>query len=183
MSMARMYFIAAAAPAAINAQVLEWKHYMRDHFGCTVALRSPAHVTLIPPFWMNEELEPQLIDDVAGFASQQFSLDIGLKNFDAFKPRVVFVHVEENEALAKLKSSLEQFLLSKNKYPVKKETRPFHAHLTIANRDLRKKDFAVAFEHFCKIEYAACFPVHQLTLFKHDGSKWVVHYEWKFKYL
>lgn len=177
--MARMYFIAVAAPAAINEKVLQWKHYMRDHFGCTVALRSPAHITLIPPFWMNEQLEKQLIDDVEGFVMQQSSLDIGLHNFDAFKPRVIFIHVEENEALSKLKSALEQFLLSKNKYPVKKETRPFHAHLTIANRDLLKKDFAAAFDHFSKIKYAVSFPVQQLTLFRHDGSKWIAHHEWK----
>jgi 2'-5' RNA ligase len=177
--MARMYFIAVAAPASINEKVLEWKHYMRDHFGCAVALHSPAHITLIPPFWMNEELEQELIDDVEVFTEQAASLEISLKNFDAFKPRVIFVHVQENEALAELKSSLEQFLLSKNRYPLKKETRPFHPHLTIANRDLLKKDFPAAFEHFSKIKYAISFPVNVLTLFTHDGSQWVANHQWK----
>lgn len=176
--MARMYFIAVAAPSVVNEKVLEWKHYMRDHFGCTVALRSPAHITLIAPFWMNEELEQQLINDVENFAKEQSPLDIALKNFDAFKPRVIFVHVEENKMLAELKSSLEQFLLSKNKYPVKKETRPFHAHLTIANRDLRKKDFAPAFEHFTNMEYEAAFDVRELALLKHNGVQWIIAHTW-----
>ena len=61
---AKMYFIGIAAPAEVNEQVLQWKHYMRDHYGCTVALRSPAHITLIPPFWMEEVLEKELIKDI-----------------------------------------------------------------------------------------------------------------------
>ncbi|MGB8195003.1 MAG: RNA 2',3'-cyclic phosphodiesterase [Chitinophagaceae bacterium] len=170
-----MYFIAIAAPAEINEQVLQWKYYMRDHFACTVALRSPAHITLIPPFWMDEELESELAQGVGKFAKRSYPFDIRLKNFDAFKPRVIFVHVEENKMLEELKDSLENFLVSKNKYPIKKESRPFHAHLTIANRDLRKKDFAPAFEHFSKIEFEHSFPALAITLFRHNGSEWKAH--------
>jgi 2'-5' RNA ligase len=175
MSDANMYFLAIAAPADINKQVLEWKHYMRDHFGCTVALRSPAHITLIPPFWMNKNSEDDLNEDAAAFARQQHSFEISLLNFEAFKPKVIFVQVEENAMLKELKLSLEDFLLAKNKYPFKKESRPFHPHVTIANRDLRKKDFTSAFEHFSKISYRESFAVHELALLKHDGTQWNVH--------
>lgn len=177
MSTARMYFIAIAAPADINRQVLQWKHYMRDNFGCTVALKSPAHITLIPPFWMDEAMESWLIEDVNEFAAQQHPFEISLRNFDAFKPRVIFVHVEENDPLQQLKSSLEDFLLEKNKYPVKKESRAFHPHVTIANRDLRKKDFAPAFAHFSKISYETGFTASGIAVLKHTGSEWAVHRE------
>lgn len=173
-----MYFLAIVAPADINDQALEWKHYMRDHFGCTVALRSPAHITLIPPFWMSESLEDALKADLAPFAQQQSSFDIHLNGFDAFKPRVIFVNVEENVPLGQLKQSLEDHALSRNRYPIKKETRPFHPHLTIANRDLRKKDFAPAFDHFKNIAYSRAFTAHELALLKHDGTQWLVHCKW-----
>ena len=52
-----MYYIAVAAPEEINKQALKWKQYMKDVYGCVVALKSPAHITLIPPFWCKEELE------------------------------------------------------------------------------------------------------------------------------
>lgn len=175
-----MYFFAVVAPAAINEQVLEWKHYMRDHYGCTVALRSPAHITLIPPFWMNEELENELKANAAAFSKDQQPFEIRLHNFDAFKPRVIFVNVEENALLQDLKLSLEGFLLAQQKYPIKKESRPFHPHLTIANRDLRKKDFAPAFEHFSKIGYQKSFVAHELALLKHDGMQWNVYIKWPF---
>jgi 2'-5' RNA ligase len=174
--MAKMYFIAVVAPADINAQVLQWKHYMRDHYGCTVALRSPAHITLIPPFWMNEELEKELLMDVDSFALQQPSFHITLKNFDAFKPRVIFVGIQENASLQQLKSSLEHHLVSLQKYPIKKESRPFHPHLTIANRDLRKKDFYPAFEHFSSIDYTQHFSATSIAILKHDGIVWQIHH-------
>lgn len=179
MSTAKMYFIAIVAPAQINTQVLQWKYYMRDHYGCTVALRSPAHITLIPPFWMNEQLEPGLITDVDSFSLQHHSFPITLKNFDAFKPRVIFVGIEENKSLQQLKSSLEQHLLSLHKYPIKKESRPYHPHLTIANRDLRKKDFYPAFDHFSKIDYAETFPASDIAVLKHDGMEWQVYHSSK----
>ena len=181
MSTAKMYFIAVVAPAEVNTQVLQWKHYMRDHYGCTVALKSPAHITLIPPFWMNEQLEHELIADVDAFSMQQHPFNIGLKSFDAFKPKVIFVGIEENEALKKLKSSLEEYLISLHKYPVKKESRPFHPHITIANRDLRKKDFHPAFEHFSKIDYAEKFPASDISILKHSGTEWQVYHRCKFK--
>ena len=179
MSSAKMYFIAVVAPAEVNTQVLQWKHYMRDHYGCTVALKSPAHLTLIPPFWMNEPLEHELITDVDAFSLQQHPFDIVLKNFDAFKPKVIFVGIEENALLQKLKSSLEEYLIALQKYPIKKETRPFHPHLTIANRDLRKKDFYPAFEHFSKIDYAEIFSADGIGILKHNGTEWEVYHRCK----
>jgi 2'-5' RNA ligase len=176
MSTAKMYFLAVVAPAHINAQALKWKHYMREHYGCVVALRTPAHLTLIPPFWMDMSLEKELMADADAFAAQHHSLDITLKNFDAFKPRVIFVGIEKNDALQELKSSLEDHLLALDKYPIKKESRPFHPHLTIANRDLLKKDFAPAFAHLSKIEYEEKFTANGISLMRHNGTEWDMHH-------
>jgi 2'-5' RNA ligase len=50
----KMYFVAILAPEKINADALKWKLYFREKFGCRAALHSPAHITLVPPFWMKE---------------------------------------------------------------------------------------------------------------------------------
>ena len=47
-----MYFIALVASDEINQQVLKWKLMMKEKYKCEVALKSPAHITLIPPVWM-----------------------------------------------------------------------------------------------------------------------------------
>src|SRR4051812_30937861 len=108
---AKMYFLAILAPHAVNLKVLEWKYYMREHFGCVVAMRSSAHITLVPPFWMNEELEGRLREDVENFSVEQNPFKVELEDFDAFKPKVIFLHVKPTEHLVKLRTELETHLL------------------------------------------------------------------------
>ncbi len=166
-----MYFVAIVLPEELNQKILIWKNYMKEHYGCSVALKSPAHITLIPPFWMEEELEENLKVDLHEFSALQSSFNIELNNFSSFKPRVIFLEVETNESLQELKDKLEIELLEK-KFPIKKDERAFHPHITIANRDLRKKDFAEANDHFQKISYIQEFSASGLSLLRHDGSVW-----------
>ena len=172
--MAKMYFIAFVAPQEIDRQVLEWKNFMKDHYGCVVALRSPAHITLIPPFWIDETLQTDLQNSLEEFSATQEPFIVHLKDFSAFKPRVIYVAVEQNEDLQKIKSSLENFLLAKNIFPIKAEDRPFHPHVSIALRDLHKKAFHEAWEIFSKKNYAAEWPVKGISLLRHNEKNWEV---------
>src|SRR5215831_16637642 len=144
--MASMYFIALVAPKEINEYIFKWKQFMKERFGCLVALRSPAHVTLIPPFWMKQEIENKLKDSIENFSHQQTSFELNLKNFSAFKPRVIYVDVKPNEELKKLHFGLYEYVKTADLFPIEKEERPFHPHITIATRDLSKKSFYEAWE-------------------------------------
>jgi len=177
---AKMYFLAILTPSQVNSKVLEWKYYMREHFGCVVALRSPAHITMIPPFWMDQELENNLIEDVKSFSAEKDPIKIELEDFDAFRPKVIFLHVKPNQLLATLRAELENFLLSKGTYPLKPETRPFHPHVTIANRDLMRKDFPEAFRHFEKIAYKQTYMATEIALLKHMGGEWKTVQQFQF---
>jgi len=178
---AKMYFLAILTPSQVNSKVLEWKYYMREHFGCVVALRSPAHITMIPPFWMDQELENKLIEDVKSFSAEKDPLKIELQDFDAFRPKVIFLHVKPNQLLAKLRDELESFLLSKETYPLKPETRPFHPHVTIANRDLMRKDFPEAFNYFKKIAYKQTYIANEIALLKHVAGEWKTAHQFQFR--
>jgi 2'-5' RNA ligase len=169
-----MYYIAILAPEEINEQVLGWKHFMRDRFGCIVALKSPAHITLVSPFWMNKDLQPQLEQALHVFSSDRKSFTIKLKDFGSFKPRVIFVHVEQSDTLTQTKDALQNHLLANSLFPIEKETRPFHPHVTLANRDLHKKDFIPAWEHFANRQFEYSFVVTGISLLKHNGTQWEV---------
>jgi 2'-5' RNA ligase len=168
------YFIAIVAPEEINQQVLEWKQYMLQHFNCKVALRSPAHITLIPPFIMADTMQHELEEVLLEFANEQSSFPIQLKNFAAFKPRVLYVHVQPNSLLNDLQASLEAFLLQHKHFPIKKEDRAFHPHVTIANRDLQKEDFPLAWQYFQQMSYEVSFPAYAISLLRHNGQIWEV---------
>jgi 2'-5' RNA ligase len=172
--MASMYFIALVAPNEINEQVLKWKQLTKDRFGCIVALRSPAHITLVPPFWMDQPLETQLQTAISNFSLQQNSLDVTLKDFGAFKPRVIYVDVLENNSLQMLHDRLLQLLISLDTFPIEKEDRTFHPHVTIATRDLHKKSFREAWEVFKEKKYDATWLVNSISLLRHNQKNWDV---------
>ena len=169
-----MYFIALVAPAVIDQQVLKWKNYFKEHFQCVVALKSPAHITLIPPFWMKEEMEAELMDAINKFSKTQRRFEIMLKDFSAFKPRVIFVDVVKNQQLDELYHALNDFIYAQNKFPVKKDERPFHPHVTLAARDLYKKAFHEAWKSFSSKQYDAMWMVNGISLLRHNKKNWDV---------
>lgn len=169
-----MYFAALVAPRDIDQQVLKWKNFFKEQYRCIVALKSPAHITLIPPFWMDEELENDLINSINEFSVSKQKFQIILKDFAAFKPRVIYVDVLKNEILDRLQDSFSDFIDKQSKYPAKKEDHPFHPHVTLATRDLYKKDFYEAWEIFTKRKYQALWLVEGISLLKHNKKNWDV---------
>src|SRR6188768_2395124 len=169
-----MYFIALVAPEEIDQQVLKWKNLFKERYECTVALKSPAHITLLPPFWMNEDLEDDLVNSIKDFSSTKKRFEIALKDFAAFKPKVIFVDVVKNEVLNDLYRSFANYIFSENKFPIKKADRPFHPHVTLATRDLYKKAFQEAWEIFSKMKYEALWMVSGISLLRHNKKNWDV---------
>jgi 2'-5' RNA ligase len=169
-----MYFIALVAPEVINQQVLKWKNFFKERYECSVALNSPAHITIVPPFWMNEELENDLIISIREFSITKTKFEITLKDFAAFQPKVIFVDVVKSEILNWLYQSFADFIFSQNKFPIKKEDRHFHPHVTLATRDLYKKAFQEAWEIFWKKKYEASWNVHGISLLRHNKKNWDV---------
>ena len=136
----QMYFIAIVLPGELNKKVLKWKNFMHEKFGCNVGLKSPAHLTLIPPFWMPEKEEQRLMADIDAISSSAQPFTIAIENFSAFKPATIYIDVVPNEQLSSLKADIDKFF-SEADYKIKTESRPFHPHITIATRDLHKKHF------------------------------------------
>ena len=123
----QMYFIAIVLPEALNKKVLKWKKFMHQNYGCEVGLKSPAHITLIQPFWMHEEREPGLIADIDTISSSAQPFTIVTNKFLAFKPRTIYIDVVVNEELRSLKAAIDKFF-SEADYKIKIESRPFHPH-------------------------------------------------------
>ncbi len=176
-----MYFIAVIAPEDINQQVLKWKQMMKERYGCEVALRSPAHITLLPPFWMKDEIEPYLVDSLNYFSKKESGFEIQLQNFSHFKPKVIFIDVIKNEKLIALQQNLHNYLISTSKFPAEKDDRPFHPHVTIATRDLHKKSFYEAWEYFKEKNYEAEWICNGLSLLRHNKKNWDVIHTSQFK--
>ena len=167
--------MAHVLPPELNKKILEWKTWMQDHYNCRNALKSPAHITLVPPFWMDPSLEAGLIADMQTLITRE-PFTLHTNHFSAFPPRTLFVALEASDALNKLKIDTDVFIRQHPSYPMKADTRPFHPHITIATRDLMKKDFAEAWPHFANRKFAESWTANSISLLKHNKKNWdVVH--------
>lgn len=176
-----MYFIAIVLPRHLDEKVLYWKKYMQEKHHCKVGLKSPAHITLVPPFWMEANLEEALLTDIDLLAKDEKSFPLATNNFSAFRPRTIFIGVEQSNELENLKNKIDAFFLDKELYKIKVEKRSYHPHITIATRDLFKKDFYEAWPFFEGKEFKEEWVADGLSLLRHNKKNWDVIYTAKFE--
>jgi len=169
----KMYYVAIVCPEPINEKVQKFKQWMKDHFGCVVAMKSPAHITLIPPFWFMLERENELVNAIQSFIDT-FSEKIELDGFSHFRKKVLFVRIIENASLGELKTEVEKYFTGKIGAIFKKDDRPFHPHVTIANRDLKPPHFGEAWEYFSNMGFKASFNSNSISLLKLNPGAWTV---------
>lgn len=170
-----LYFIALVPPLSIQEDITQLKHDIADRYGSKHALKSPPHITLHMPFkWKDRRFE-ELRRVMKKLNDAGHSFEIELKDFDFFEPRVVFINVVENEKLNHLQKEVvdacrKQLKLDNANY----KDRPFHPHVTIGFRDLKKRMFYEAKKEFEQHEFSAEFQVTNISLLKHNGERWNV---------
>ena len=169
------YFVAIIPPEPIYQQAAELKNYFKDRYHSKGALHSPPHITLHMPFQWKRKKEAGLVEKLETFVSGQRSHTVVLKDFGCFAPRVIFMNVMPNDVLPRLQKDLQWFCrtelgLLNSLY----KDLPFHPHLTLAFRDLKKPAFAEAWKEFEHKEYTAQFVADRIALLRHTGKVWGV---------
>lgn len=175
-----IYFIAIIPDAATCAEVKAFKEFALANFESGGALKSPAHITLEPPFKWPDEDYPFLEKTLQSFAEKQSGFSLSLNNFEAFPPKVIFIDLIKSDPLFSLQDDLKNYLKSELKLVSDRPNRTYHPHMTIAFKDLRKSMFSKAWEHFSKVKYQKQFTVDWICLLKHNGKIWEEIFSAKF---
>lgn len=169
----KQYFIAFIPPSPILDETWKLKQYFQEKYNSKAALNSPPHITLHMPFWWKQEKESHLIAELKNFAENFDPIKICLDNFSSFPPRVIFINVVKSEMLTAFQKALQRLCKTEfNLFNSNYQEQPYHPHLTLAFRDLRKTAYLQAWEEFKNKEYKAEFMADKLSLLKHDGKKW-----------
>jgi 2'-5' RNA ligase len=170
-----LYFIAFVPPAPVFEDALKLKQYFKETYNSKAALNSPPHITLHMPFSWKVAKEEELINKLKDFVKRHDPLKICLDNFSSFPPRVIFLNVVTSQQLVVFQKELQRFCKKElNLFNANYKEDPFHPHLTLAFRDLKKSAYTAAWEEFSKKEYKAEFIADKVSLLKHDGQKWNV---------
>ena len=163
------YLIAILPPEPIAGEIYKLKEHFRDVYQSKASLNSPAHITLHMPF--EYENEKKLLTVFKKFSTEPFVID--LENFGCFKPRVIFVGVKKNDKLEDCLRRLTDLCKRElNLFNAGYRDQPFHPHVTIAFRDLKKSLFETAWGEFKSQTYVASFECQKVSLLKHDGKFW-----------
>lgn len=168
-----LYFLAVIPPSPLVEEAWQLKEYFRDRYHSKASLNSPPHITLHMPFKWRADREAVLIEQLAGFKSPVEIFSISLNNFNNFPPRVIFIDVAHSESLHQLQHSLQRFCQQKlQRFNADYKDQPFHPHITLAFRDLKRPMFEQAWAEFSTRTFQGSFVVSAFTLLKHNGKEW-----------
>lgn len=168
----QLYFIGLLPPAIIQQEVTAFKQQALDRFKTGHALTSAPHITLIPPF----RSARTDFSAMAEFASEQKVFEIHLNGFNRFDQKVIFVDVVSNPKLNTIQKELE--LYAHYYLGVVPEYQPFHPHITVAFKDLKRPAFPEVWAYFSEQTYDRTFAANTLALFKYNGKAWDISEEW-----
>ena len=173
-----LYFYALVPPEEIRSLVTGIKMDFKRRYDAEHALKSPAHITLIPPFFHNRSEEIELIDKLNEFSSDEGSFEQELEGFGTFPRGVIYIIVKESVPLVELHRRLEKFLLEKIPTSrIRKDTRKFHPHMTVAFKDLSRENFHRARKEYIDKHLCFSFNVESVSLLRHNGRYWEIIHE------
>ena len=175
----KLYFIAIIPPEAAEQGIHAIKQEISEKYDTKKALKLPAHITLEPPFKMKEEKEAKMLELLKNFAAEQKKFKVKLKDFAAFAPKTIFLKVENPEPMKTIFHSLQQEL-KVHKF-IKAEKESIHPHVTVAFRDLDRKNFRKAWQEFKERKYEESFLAEAVFLLKHNGETWDIFKKFNFE--
>lgn len=168
------HFIGVLLPESITLTLEECRRYMNKTYGCKSGHGTPIHVTLIPPFKLQDgystddlisAVEKEVLPKRLGFTAH-------IDNFDAFGDRTLFAKVIAGEAWTKLRDEVVKAILNACPGCTKKDRRPFQPHATVSNRDIPAGVMTKALQAMNELNLAENFPVDNITIFERNGGRW-----------
>lgn len=170
------YYVAIVPEGEIQIKLQNLKLHISEHYQTKAAMKSPAHLTLFPPFVAegNSELPLRQTMDRTVALFQPFVLYTN--NFDYFPPRVAFVALEANEQLNKLERAVRHHLKELAFLRSTKIQSHFHPHITLGNRDWTPEQFEACRNELRTKKFCEQLPVQDVSLLRYNQTEWeIIH--------
>lgn len=172
-----LYFWAIVAEGHAQTELTRLKQLASNQFGCHHALRSPAHITLIPPIRLTAAKCDELTPAIRQVAERIQPFQVRLKGINGFAPRVVYVDVQPCNQLDQLQ---ERLLAAFDLHDLIKNDslNPFRPHVTLAFRDLHEDQYDVVLEFFRGMEICFDWSVFRLSRLHYHMDGWKIDQYW-----
>ena len=171
-----LWFVAVMADEALSARVLELKNMMSEIYHAGHALKSPAHITIVPPFKATADELGAISSSLAGALKGRSPRVQKINGFGCFSPRVIFLKPENTQELESLFLDAGRALSAFSFIDMSRQ-HGFNPHMTLATRDLTPDNFKRAWASLSTREFSASFGIRSVTILKHVSSRWKSHRE------
>jgi 2'-5' RNA ligase len=168
MAQTSLYFIAILPDKQTSKWIRTLQEEMCSLFGVCKAMRTPPHITIVPPFQYREDTEYRLIQAFHQISFAPF--DLPIEGLGRFGKQVIFVKPEVIDSLESLYRNAQEQV--KNLIAIEKQ-KSFHPHFTIGYRDLAPV-FLNAWKHFEAQEIPITAHIEKMVLFKHQDKRWQI---------
>ncbi len=170
------WFLAILPNEKVSKEIIAFQQELATNYGFQHALKTPPHITIIPPFSCNYDRVQLFTDQIPllNTLEQVRSFEIRLNGFQAFHPRVIFVDIERNDALLNIAKQVKLLFYQSRIKANRGEKHFFTPHITIANRDLNNKTFKSIYKDFQLRTYQATFQVKSIFLLRKESKTWQV---------
>ncbi len=170
------HFVGVMVPSEIEEKILEFRSYMSERYGCKSGHGTPPHITLIPPFLLPGDFDDGDVKSSVENAIQKaqkssvLPFDARISGFGAFEERTLFAHVEQDEKWTALRDAFVQSFQTNIPGSVRKSSKIFTPHITVANRDIPKGTMDEALQFFSRIDFSAEFQVEEICIFVRNSK-------------
>src|SRR5258706_10552830 len=103
---AQLYFIALVVDGLLSEKIREIQLHCSEEYQSKKALRSPPHITLIPPFRQGSSIEIVLAKKLTPFFSKYIPFSIEMNGFGRFDSRTIFIKPGKNSYLQTMQEEL-----------------------------------------------------------------------------
>lgn len=171
-----LFMLTLIPPKKLVEKLEEIREEFAENYNCKAALKTPVHITLVPPFQLEAGKDEELVDKLkAGEELNRFVVE--LKDYGSFpENEVLFVSIHPSVGLSVLQQALQDWVYSSfevsSKYHNHEEYRP---HITIGRKDIPKGRFADAVREYAELTFTARFENKAYYLWRHDGKEWKIH--------
>jgi len=174
MKNAALWFVALIPPEPVAGEIQNFKLEASKKYNSARALRSPAHITLFPPFRASHVTIDHCERRLREVSQLHNPFVLEIDGFAAFKPRVIFVKPILNPELAAIQVDVENAIVSIVD-TAERSNKQFNPHFTIAFRDLARDMFGPAWKYFSNITYKRKVVMRDMVILKHYAEGWKIH--------
>lgn len=166
------YFIAAIPPVYLANYITGVKQSIAEKYDSKAALNQPPHITVVPPFELDESKEESLYQLVENYLKNTYPFLLTLENYGSFPPKVIFIDVVPNHQLNELANNLSKVLQEQE--IVKPSNYSYHPHVTVAFKDLTEENYKLAWEEYKDKNVYFNWDLNQISLLKYVDKQWLV---------